>query len=500
MSTLREKVQFAVRKNILNYAGVLLIFGVAVCFTLELGTRLYPVPTNQKGTAPVSAEGSIVMPAEPTATPPERIGQVLRENLRRPIGVLLLQIITILVTAKIVGLFFHKLRQPTVVGEMIAGILLGPSLLGMISPEAMSFLFPPQSLDSLRLLSQLGVIIFMFIVGTEINIQQIRQYAHAAVLVSHASIIIPFSLGTAFCLLIYRSFAPPHIPFHAFALFMSVAMSITAFPVLARIIEENGLSKSFIGSVALACAAVDDATAWCLLAVVIAVVNVGGFQGAVLGIGLTLLFIGFMIFLFKPLSERIINSELERETPNGGLAAFILVFVFASALFTEVIGVHALFGAFLAGVAMPSHPRLRPLLTERFETVTVNFLLPLYFAFAGLRMQIGLLDDWTSWLVCAGIILIAIVGKLCGGAFAARLAGMTWRDSLNLGVLMNTRGLIELIVLNIGFDLGILTPRVYSMMVLMALVTTFMTGPLLLLLARLEKREAVLVGGVDASP
>jgi Kef-type K+ transport system membrane component KefB len=489
-----------VRKNILNYAALLLIAGGALGATLELGARLYPSPANQGVAARRSVEGATDAPAGPVAaTQVGGVGWVFLENLRHPIGVLLLQIIVVLLAARIVGLFFRKLRQPTVIGEMIAGILLGPSLLGMISPGAMSFLFPPQSMNSLKLLSQVGIIIFMFVVGTEINIRHMRRYAHAAVLVSHASIVIPFFLGTAFCLIIYPAYAPASIPFHAFALFMGVAMSITAFPVLARIIEERGLSKSFIGSVAIACAAVDDVTAWCLLAAVIAVVNAGGFAGATMAIALTVFFIGFMLFLFKPLTERILSREIERGNANGGLAAFILAFVFASALFTEAIGIHALFGAFLAGVVMPSHPRLRPLITEKFESMTVTFLLPLYFAFTGLRVQIGLLNDWESWAVCAGIILIAITGKLCGGALAARLAGMNWRDSLKLGVLMNTRGLIELIVLNVGFDLGILSPRAYSMMVLMALVTTFMTGPLLSLLEPAEKRSAVLVSSADAT-
>jgi Kef-type K+ transport system membrane component KefB len=486
-----------VRKSILNYVLLLTVVGGAFGVTLELGKRLYPRPMSQAAAAQGAVEGAAGAGAHAAARP-GGLGQALLENLRHPVGVLLLQIIAVLLSARLLGLLFRRLRQPTVIGEMIAGILLGPSLLGAISPATMAFLFPPQSMDSLKLLSQLGVIIFMFVVGTEINARHMRQYAHAAVLVSHASIVIPFFLGTAFCLLIYPTHAPAHTSFYAFALFMSVAMSITAFPVLARIVEENGLSKTYIGSVVIACAAVDDVTAWCLLAAVIAVVNAGGFAGAALAIALTILFTAFMLFLLKPLAERVISREIERGAPNGGLAAFILTFVFASALFTEAIGIHALFGAFLAGVALPQHPRLRSLITERFEAVAVTFLLPLYFAFTGLRIQIGLLNDWESWLVCAGIILIAIAGKLCGGALAAHLAGMSWRDSLKLGVLMNTRGLIELIVLNIGFDLGILSPRVYSMMVLMALVTTFMTGPLLSLLEPAEKREAVIVGGADA--
>lgn len=490
------------RKTLLHYAFILVICGAAIYLVQRVGAQLFPAPASRESVAQQPGVAPAVAPAAAEAGHQGEAGaggRAPQQSQRHSLSVLLLQIITILVAAKILGLLFRRLRQPTVIGEMIAGILLGPSLLGAVSPAAMSFLFPPQSLEPLKLLSQLGVIIFMFVVGTEINTKHIRQHAHTALLVSHASILIPFFLGSAFCLLIYRPYAPAHIPFHAFALFMSVAMSITAFPVLARIIEESCQANSFVGSLSIACAAVDDVTAWCLLAVVVALVNAGGLAGATLSIVLTLIFIGVMLLLLKPLAERMLNREIERGVlPTGGLASFILMFVFASALITETLGIHALFGAFLAGVAMPAHPRLRTLITERLETVTVTFLLPLYFAFTGLRMQIGLLNDSTSWLVCAGIILIAIVGKLCGSAFAARLAGMGWRDSVTLGVLMNTRGLIELIVLNIGYDLGILTLRVYSMMVLMALATTFMTGPLLLLLRRSDKREVLLVGEADA--
>jgi len=486
-------------RHVLTYWIILLVFGATIYLALHAGARLYPDP----------APGAEVVRQAPHAPPensgvgpvrPEAVGvfRVFLENLRHPLAVLLLQIITVLVAARVAGVVFRRVGQSAVIGEMLAGILLGPSLLGAAAPEAMSFLFPPQSMGALRLLSQLGVIIFMFVVGTEMNTQHIRRHAHVAVLVSHASIIIPFALGMAFCLVIYPAFAPPHVPFHAFALFMSVAMSITAFPVLARILEDNRMSRSLIGSMVIACAAVDDVTAWCLLAVVVAIVNASGWAGASLAVSLTLLFIGFMLFVFKPRAGRVLGRRLDdEEAPRRELTVSVLVLVFAFALFTEAVGIHALFGAFLAGVAMPSHPRVRPLLTERLEAIAVTFLLPLYFAFTGLRMQVGLLNDWKSWLVCLGLILIAISGKLFGSAAAARLTGMSWRDSLNIGVLMNTRGLIELIVLNIGFDLGVLSPQIYSMMVLMALTTTMMTGPLLLLLRSAEHRSPALMAKED---
>jgi Kef-type K+ transport system membrane component KefB len=483
-------------KNILCYLIFLCATGLAIYCTLEFGARLY---AGQSRVASVATQPAALPASAPPPAPAPAArarASVLLENLRLPVSILLLQIITILVAARVAGMFFRKLGQPTVIGEMIAGILLGPSFLGLLAPELGAFLFPPQSLDTLKMLSQIGIIIFMFIIGTELNLTQLRQKAHTAVFVSHVSIVVPFFCGAALSLLLYRSYAPAQITFTAFALFMSVAMSITAFPVLARIIEERGLAKTHIGSTAIACAAVDDVTAWCLLAVVLAIVKASGFKGAALTIVLTLLFIGVMLYLLKPQAERLISKELVRGT-MGGLFVVVLVFVFASALCTEVIGIHAMFGAFLAGVIMPSHPRLRPLLTERLEILTTSFLLPLYFAFTGLRTQVGLLNDWSSWLICGGVVLVAITGKLGGGTLAARWTGISWRDSLKLGVLMNTRGLIELIVLNIGYDLGILSPRVYAMMVLMALLTTFMTGPLLTLLASVRQERGVLVRGAD---
>jgi Kef-type K+ transport system membrane component KefB len=331
----------------------------------------------------------------------------------------------------------------------------------------------------------------------EFDLGRIRGQAHAVVLVSHVSIVTPFFLGTAFSLLIYPSAAPPAANFTAFALFMSVAMSITAFPVLARILEERGMSSSHLGNAALACAAVDDVTAWCLLAVVIAVVKASGFGGALLTVSLTLIFIGLMLFVFKRLADRVIGGHFEGRMGRRGLVTVVLIFVFAAAFCTEVIGIHALFGAFLAGVVMPSRPGLRELLTGRLGDFTTGFFLPLFFAFTGLRTQIGLLNDWSDWLMCAGVVAVAIAGKLGGSMLAARWTGMSWRDSFSLGALLNTRGLIELIVLNIGYDLGILSPRIFSMMVIMALVTTFMTGPLLSLTKARERREARRADEVD---
>jgi Kef-type K+ transport system membrane component KefB len=343
-------------------------------------------------------------------------------------------------------------------------------------------------MDALRLLSQIGVILFMFVVGIELDVAHLRQKADAAVLVSHASIVVPFFLGTASALFLYRSLAPAAVPFSAFALFIGVAMSITAFPVLARILEERRLSGTHLGATAIACAAVDDVTAWCMLAVVVAIARSAELTAALMTIGFTLLFIGAMLFAVKPWVARVVGRRTD--VGNGGSAvilAGIFSFIFASALVTELIGIHALFGAFLAGVCMPPDSRLRKFLRERLETFSSVFLLPLFFAFTGLRTQIGLLADWGSWLVCLGIIAVAIAGKLGGSMIAARFTGMGWGDSFALGALMNTRGLIELIVLNLGYDLGVLSPRIFVMLVVTALVTTLMTGPLLHLRAVLSR-------------
>src|SRR5262249_30349892 len=341
------------RKHLLFYAVVLCVFGAGIAGILEVGPRLQPGAA-LVGQQPASTPRPVLpTPPQPVKASSSTLGGALYKNLQHTLSVLLLQVIVIIIAARGLGQLFLKMGQPAVIGEMIAGILLGPSCLGMLSPGAQAFVFPVASLGTLQLLSQIGVILFMFVVGIELDVQHLRQKAHAAVLVSHASIIVPFFLGVACSLLLYRALAPAPISFRAFALFMGIAMSITAFPVLARILEERGLSTSSLGSTAIACAAVDDVTAWCLLAVVVAIVQADGLSGALLTIGLTLLFIGIMLFLLRPRVCRLLGTEAE--THSNGLTAGVLTFIFAAALCTEVIGIHALFGAFLAGVIMPSH-------------------------------------------------------------------------------------------------------------------------------------------------
>jgi len=461
------------RRNILFYIAALSLFATGIYFLLASGRHLHPAGVTSLETSAVAPSSH---PPKPFTT---SLSNALTDNLQHPLTILLLQVIVIIVAARLVGALFLRMGQPAVIGEMMAGIILGPSLLGALFPTAQSFLFPPSSMELLKTLSQLGVILFMFVVGLDLNVQHLRLKAHTAVLVSHASIMIPALLGVALSLFIYPLVASPRVSFTAFALFIAVAMSITAFPVLARIIEERGLTKTHLGTTTIACAAVDDVTAWCILATVVAIAKADRLSSSLMTIFLTLLFIGVMLFLIKPRTEHWLGEKFRRGIPNNGTVALVLVIVFTSALFTEVIGIHALFGAFLAGVIMPSHYGLRNFLRERFETFSSGLLLPLFFAFTGLRTQIGLLDDWQSWLMCGAVIGVAIAGKLGGSMIAARSTGMNWQESFSLGALMNTRGLIELIVLNLGYELGILPPKIFAVMVLMALTTTFMTGPLL---------------------
>jgi Kef-type K+ transport system membrane component KefB len=408
------------------------------------------------------------------------VADLLGRNFHHPLSHLFVQLLVVIAAAQGMGRLFRAFGQPSVVGEMAAGILLGPSLLGMIAPEAFSFIFPAESLGALKLLSQVGVCLFMFTVGMELDAGHLRHKARTAVIVSHASIVVPYLLGVLLAYFLFTSLAQPGTTFTAFALFMGISMSITAFPVLARILQERKLSRTYLGSTAIACAAVDDVTAWSLLAFVVAIVRAGSLAACALNLALIALFVAVMMWIVRPGLPRWIGRErLEADEPAKGVLAAVMCVVVGASLCTEVIGIHALFGAFLAGAMMPETGNFRHKLAVRVENFSSVLLLPLFFAFTGLRTQIGLLNDVEGWLICLGIIAVATVGKLGGTAVTARITGMNWSDSLQLGALMNTRGLMELIALNIGYDLGILSPRIFTMLVLMALVTTALTGPLL---------------------
>jgi len=398
----------------------------------------------------------------------------------------LIALLTIMVAARLIGGLFRYLRQPAVIGEVIAGIVLGPSLLGSVAPEVASALLPAQVTPFLGVIAQVGVILFMFTVGLELDTTLLRQRTHATVAVSHASIMLPFLLGGCLALYLYPRLASDHVPFTTFALFIGVSMSVTAFPVLARILTDRGLSRSPLGVVALTCAAIDDVTAWCLLSFVIGFVKAESGSGVYIA-ARSLVYVAVMLAVVRPLLVRLARAQERREHVAQDAVAVLLALLLASALMTEWIGIHALFGAFLVGAIVPHDSRLAHQIQEKLRDVVVVFLLPAFFAFTGLRTQISLVSGIDEWLICALIIVVASAGKFGGSLIAGRITQMTWHDASALGILMNTRGLVELIVLNIGYDLGIISPTLFAMLVIMALVTTAATTPILDLITRRER-------------
>jgi Kef-type K+ transport system membrane component KefB len=391
---------------------------------------------------------------------------------------LLAQIATVLVVSRGLGLVMRRLGQPLVIAEMIAGIVLGPSLFGLVFPHAYGALFPEASLGVLKTLSQVGLVLFMFLVGLELDPALLRGRRRASLLISHTSIALPFALGVAGAYGLHDSYAPAGVPFLPFALFLGTAMSVTAFPVLARILSERGLMHTHVGAIAIACAAVDDVTAWCLLAVVVAIARSNALGDALWTIGLAAAFSVFMLLVARPLLRSLGRYVAQRGLGATAFAGVLTCLLFAAGV-AEAIGIHALFGAFLLGAVLPRDGDLPKLLAEKLESVAVVLLMPLFFAFSGLRTRLGLVSGADHWLVVALVIGLATLGKFGGSACAARLSGLRWREASALGVLMNTRGLMELIVLNVGMDLGVITPTMFAILVLMALCTTFATSPIL---------------------
>ena len=457
-----------------GYAALILV-GIALFFLIRSFGEGLSAPAAPIGSGPVgrASAGSVDVVAHVVAT-----------------------LAAIIATGFVFSRLLRYLGQPPVVGEMVAGIVLGPSLLGAISPETFHLLIPSSVSDphgqvpaALKAVSQLGVILYMFLVGLELNAARIAGRAHAAVAVSHASIVAPFVLGTGLALWLYPRFSHQGVPFTSFALFMGVAMAITAFPVLARILSDRGLDKTELGSIALGCAAADDVTAWCLLALVVGVAQAEP-GSAIWVIGGAVVFISLMLLAIRPLLHRWVRIWDTRTDPlpSYAIPGMFLAVLLAS-LCTEAIGIHAVFGAFLVGAVVPHDSRIARDMTAKLkEPVTILFL-PAFFAYTGMRTQIRLVDGWDGWLWCGAIILVATVGKFGGTFAAARLTGFNTRDSTALGMLMNTRGLMELIVLNIGLDLGVISPTLFAMMVVMALATTAATSPVLQWLLPSEHRE-----------
>ena len=416
-----------------------------------------------------------------------------RSSLSYPLATFILQVALIIFMARLLGWLFKKIGQPAVMGEIIAGVILGPSVAGFFFPGFSQFLFPPSSLGNLQMFSQIGLILFMFVVGMELDLDLIKKNAGTALVISHAGIVIPLSLGITLAYFLYSRYAPAGVPFFAFSLFIGVAMSMTAFPVLSRIIRERGLSQTKLGNLAITCAAVEDVSAWCLLAVVLAIVKADR-PGSGLMVLVYVLIYGLIMFvIIKPFLKKWLLDPADH--PTGGISGLTIIFVLLllSAYATEVMGIHALFGAFLAGIIMPANETLRKMIVQKIEDVALILLLPLFFAVTGLRTYIGLLNERDIWLVFLLILVVAVTGKFGATAVAARISGESLKDSLSLGALMNTRGLVEVVVLNIGYDLHILTPVVFTLMVLMALITTCMTNPILNLINRIwaKKKKSI---------
>lgn len=409
--------------------------------------------------------------------------QPLPYSLLRLLG----QIIVVLTAARVVGKIFRRIGQPQVVGEMAAGIILGPSVLGVVAPGVFANIFAPGSLDFLQALSHVGLLVFMFLVGLELDPALLRGRGRAAMIISHTSIAVPFALGTILALWLYPMVSDSSVEFLGFGLFLGTAMSITAFPVLARILSERGLMKTRVGALTLACAAIDDVTAWSILAGAVLIVRTPEVGVPVwVTVAGSVAFVGLMIGILRPFLRRF--GERVRGRLSNDLLAVVLMIAMLSAATTEALGIHALFGAFLAGAVMPRTTAFVEGLAERLEDVTVVLLLPLFFAFTGLRTRVDLLGDPESWLILVAVVAVAIAGKLGGSAVAARLSGVRWREALVIGTLMNTRGLMELVVLNLGLEIGVISPRLFTIMVLMALATTFMTTPVITMLWEGESR------------
>ncbi|HYY06477.1 MAG TPA: cation:proton antiporter [Candidatus Limnocylindria bacterium] len=397
----------------------------------------------------------------------------------RLLSVITVDILVILAASRLLGVALRAIDQPQVMGEVIGGILLGPSLLGWVAPGVSAALFPPALLPYLRVLSEYGIVFFMFLIGLELDPALMRGRGRAAVVTSHSSILAPFALGIGLAAWLYHEHAPHGVRFLPFSLFMGASMSITAFPVLARILTERDLLRTKVGAVTIVCAAVDDVTAWCLLAFVVAVVGTTDLAGAARTVVLVLGYVAVMLVLVRPLLRRLSAMVDRTGRLSQNLVAIVFLLVLASAFATDTIGIHAIFGGFMMGAIMPKDALFTRELVDKVEDFAVVFLLPIYFAYTGLRTQIGLLDTPSLWLECGLVVGVATLGKFGGSTLAARVTGLGWREACALGVLMNTRGLMELVILNIGYDLGVLSPALFAMMVLMAVATTLATTPVL---------------------
>lgn len=392
------------------------------------------------------------------------------------------QAVIIIALARALGLLVRYIGLPMVIAEILTGIVLGPSLLGWLWPQLTAALFPKSSLGLLQIFAQIGLVLFMFLVGLELDMKMVRKHGQASLLISIAGIAVPFTIGGGTATLLYETLSSPAVRPLSFALFLGTALSITAFPVLARILSAARMLHSKVGTVALTCAAINDVLAWCLLAFVVASTKSHSLAESIRPTVLTIVYVAVMWFVVRPLLRRLGQRGSNREGLSQNLVAAVFLLLFLSSFTTELIGIHALFGAFLLGVLMPKESGFAATLADRLEDFAVVFLLPLFFAYSGLRTQVGLLSQANLWLLFGLLLSLAVIGKFGACAVAARLSGMSWRESAAVGVMMNTQGLMELVVLNIGLDLGVISPTMFTIMVLVALVSTVSTTPLLRLI------------------
>ena len=468
-------------RHFVLYATLIVVFGGLIFYLLHLGKTL---------------DHSIAPLVETAKSKPDSGGffsGLYKMNLQDALPRLLLQIIIIIILTQLLGWLFKKIGQPAVIGETVAGIILGPSLLGLLFPGIFHFIFPVESLPNLRFLSQIGLILFMFIIGMELDTRLLRKQAFEALIISHASILIPFTLGVFLSYYLYHVYG--QTDFISFALFMGIAMSITAFPVLARIIRDRKLTNTKLGNLAISCAASDDVTAWCILAVLIALIRSGSGMNGFFVVAMVLLYVFIMLVPVKKILNKIQAAYENGKIAYNGLMAIMYSLMLLSSWCTEVIGVHALFGAFLAGIVIPKKDGLQIKIIDRISDVSMVMLLPLFFVYTGLRTNAGILNSSGLWISFLLILVCAVAGKFGGSTLVARVLGQNWKDSLSIGALMNTRGLMELIVLNIGYDMHIISADIFSMMVLMALLTTMMTNPVLNLIEKRKIRSQTLVSG-----
>lgn len=421
-------------------------------------------------------------------------------SLLDPLPRFIAQLLAIVLVARLIGLLARRFGQPMVVAEISAGILLGPSVLGWLLPEVSAALFAPDSLELLQVVSNLGLILFMFFVGLEFDPTSSRGRGHVAVLVSQATFVVPLGLGLLLALHLHDELAEPGVSRFGFALFLAAVLSTTAFPVLARILTERRLLRSRLGALTITAAAIDDVLAWCLLAFVVGWARAKGLAEAALTSALALAYVGLMVLVVRPLLERLAKRVTSSAELGHDRIAVVMILLFASSGATELIGIHALFGAFLLGAILPREGGLAHALVEKLEDLVVVVLIPLFFAYSGVRTQIGLLDSPSAWLTCALIIVVACLGKFGAGALAARLGGLSWRESTAVGALMNARGMIVLIMLNLGLDLGLVSPTLFTMLVIMALFTTFLATPVLDAVYPIGQHVADLLADSRSSP